>query len=152
MKLDKNPYIFIQENAFENVVYEIAAILSLPPCVKVNVVTWDNNMDCGSASGFTLEIVMTCVTQHTSLSIMLFYRDNLSADPVLHYGLLQQNHLWISWAKTLTEIWSYNRMPSNWYISKIKDYIKILRFKNFIQMWYFWQTLAHLDCLILGQG
>ena len=31
---DQNSYIFIQENAFENVVCEMAAILSLPQCVK----------------------------------------------------------------------------------------------------------------------
>ena len=32
--LIKNSYIFIQENAFENVVWKMAAILSQPQCVK----------------------------------------------------------------------------------------------------------------------
>ena len=32
--LKQNSYIFIQENAFENVVCEMAAILSRPQCVK----------------------------------------------------------------------------------------------------------------------
>ena len=31
---NQSPYIFIQENAFENVVWKMAAILSLPQCVK----------------------------------------------------------------------------------------------------------------------
>ena len=34
--LDRNPNIFIQENAFESVVCETAAILSRPQCVKRN--------------------------------------------------------------------------------------------------------------------
>ena len=33
-KLKWNSYIFIQENAFENVVWKVAAILSRPQCVK----------------------------------------------------------------------------------------------------------------------
>ena len=32
--LKRNSYIFIQENAFENVVWKMAAILSRPQCVK----------------------------------------------------------------------------------------------------------------------
>ena len=32
--LNRNSCIFIQENAFENVVWKMAAILSRPPCVK----------------------------------------------------------------------------------------------------------------------
>ena len=35
MKTDWNSNIFIQEKAFENVVCEMAAILSLPQCVKI---------------------------------------------------------------------------------------------------------------------
>ena len=35
--LNQNSYIFIQENAFENVVWEMAAILSRPQCVKQGV-------------------------------------------------------------------------------------------------------------------
>ena len=38
--LNRNSYIFIQENAFENVVWEMAAILSRPQCVKYR--PWDN--------------------------------------------------------------------------------------------------------------
>ena len=33
--LNQNSYIFIQENAFENVIRKMAAILSQPQCVKV---------------------------------------------------------------------------------------------------------------------
>ena len=33
--LKRNSYIFIQENAFENIVCEMAAILSRPQCVKL---------------------------------------------------------------------------------------------------------------------
>ena len=33
--LKRNSYIFIQENAFENVVWKMAAILSRPQCVKL---------------------------------------------------------------------------------------------------------------------
>ena len=36
--LNQNSYIFIQENAFENVVWEMAAILSGPQCVKGGIV------------------------------------------------------------------------------------------------------------------
>ena len=32
--LKRNSHIFIQENTFENIVYEMAAILSRPQCVK----------------------------------------------------------------------------------------------------------------------
>ena len=32
--LKRNPYIFIQENAFESVVWKMSAILSRPQCVK----------------------------------------------------------------------------------------------------------------------
>ena len=38
--LKRNSYIFIQENAFENVVCEMAAILSRPQCVKVCGLSW----------------------------------------------------------------------------------------------------------------
>ena len=34
--LNRNSYIFIQENAFENVICEMAAILSQPQCVKLD--------------------------------------------------------------------------------------------------------------------
>ena len=34
-KCDRNSYIFIQENALENVVWEMASILSRPQCLKV---------------------------------------------------------------------------------------------------------------------
>ena len=33
----RNQYIFIQENAFENVVCEMSTILSWPQCVKASV-------------------------------------------------------------------------------------------------------------------
>ena len=36
--LNQNLYIFIQENAFENVVWKMTAILSLPQCVKTIVI------------------------------------------------------------------------------------------------------------------
>ena len=36
------PYIFIQENAFENVVYEMAANLSQTPCVNFLMVVYQN--------------------------------------------------------------------------------------------------------------
>ena len=35
LNLKQNSYIFIQENAFENVICEMASILSQPQCVKV---------------------------------------------------------------------------------------------------------------------
>ena len=38
--LNRNLYIFIQENAFENVVWKMAAILSRPQCVN----TWLNHL------------------------------------------------------------------------------------------------------------
>ena len=34
VNLNENLYIFIQENAFENVILEMEAILSWPQCVK----------------------------------------------------------------------------------------------------------------------
>ena len=34
---NQNWYIFIQENAFENIVWKMAAILSRPQCIKKNV-------------------------------------------------------------------------------------------------------------------
>ena len=34
MKFNRKSYIFIQENAFENVVSQMAAILSQPQCVE----------------------------------------------------------------------------------------------------------------------
>ena len=37
---NKNLYIFIKENAFENVVWKMAAILSRPQCVKTEVDEW----------------------------------------------------------------------------------------------------------------
>ena len=36
--VNRNSYIFIQENPFENVVWKMAAILSRPQCVKGNVI------------------------------------------------------------------------------------------------------------------
>ena len=35
--MNENIYIFIQENAFENVVWKKAAILSQPQCIKVAI-------------------------------------------------------------------------------------------------------------------
>ena len=37
--LKRNSYIFIQENAFENVVWKMAAILSRPQCVNEQILT-----------------------------------------------------------------------------------------------------------------
>ena len=37
-KFNRNSYIFIQENAFENVVWKMASILSRPQCVKWQLV------------------------------------------------------------------------------------------------------------------
>ena len=34
--INRNSYIFIQENPFENVVWKMAAILSRPQCVKAS--------------------------------------------------------------------------------------------------------------------
>ena len=39
-EFNRNSYIFTQENTFENVVWEMAAILSRPQCVKE---AWDCN-------------------------------------------------------------------------------------------------------------
>ena len=38
--LNRNLYIFIQENAFENVFCEITSILSRPQCVKIGAIIW----------------------------------------------------------------------------------------------------------------
>ena len=40
VKINQNLYISIQENAFENVVRKIAAILSRPQCVNGKVITY----------------------------------------------------------------------------------------------------------------
>ena len=37
---NSNSYIFIQENAFENVVWKMSAILSQPQCVYLNMHRW----------------------------------------------------------------------------------------------------------------
>ena len=50
--LNRNSNIFIQENAFESVVCETAAILSRPQCVKMPVVLW-NDQPGPSRSNFT---------------------------------------------------------------------------------------------------
>ena len=42
--LKRNLYIFIQENAVENVVCQTAAILSRLQCVKLKVENWGHNM------------------------------------------------------------------------------------------------------------
>ena len=49
--MKRNSYIFIQENAFENVVCEMAANLSRPQCVKI---LRDNVAKHTSTSGFRL--------------------------------------------------------------------------------------------------
>ena len=36
--LNRNSFIFIQENAFENVVWKMTAILSRPKCVKISII------------------------------------------------------------------------------------------------------------------
>ena len=41
--LNQNLYTFIQENAFENVVWKIVAILSGPQCVKLTTTSWNSN-------------------------------------------------------------------------------------------------------------
>ena len=40
MKFNRNSYIFIQENSFENVVWKMASILSRPQRVKLRQMTW----------------------------------------------------------------------------------------------------------------
>ena len=41
---NRNSYIFVQENAFQNVVWKKAAILSRPQCVnRQQVITWTDN-------------------------------------------------------------------------------------------------------------
>ena len=41
LNLNRNSYIFIQENAFENVVWKMAAILSRPGCVNQHIIDGD---------------------------------------------------------------------------------------------------------------
>ena len=54
--LNQNSYIFIQENAFENVVWRMAAILSRPQCVKI----WSVPYICHHC------VVLWCVGQYHS--------------------------------------------------------------------------------------
>ena len=56
-KLNRNSYNFIQEDAFENVVCEMAAILSRPQCVNESVVIevctrWSHNRSAPIGNGF----------------------------------------------------------------------------------------------------
>ena len=47
MKFNRNLCIFIQENAFENVVCDMASISSRPQCVKKNISLANNNISNG---------------------------------------------------------------------------------------------------------
>ena len=54
---NQNPYIFIQENAIQNVVWKMAAILSRPQCVNTGLgqtsVYWDSRGQAASTSAMT---------------------------------------------------------------------------------------------------
>ena len=76
---NRNPYIFIQENEFENVVWKIVAILSWPQCVYKPVIQLQlNNMICISV----FVILWTCVT--LSASCNSFYLKKYDRDYLLY--------------------------------------------------------------------
>ena len=54
---NQNTKVFIHENAFENVVYEMAAILSQPQCVDMVSVLGQNDAD------YITEAVIRCADQ-----------------------------------------------------------------------------------------
>ena len=68
--LNRNSHIFIQENAFENVVCEIASMLSRSQCVKVlshGCYFWCHIIYGNSACLFTFEIPIDLVAAHTEV-------------------------------------------------------------------------------------
>ena len=69
----RNSYIFIQENAFENVVREMSAILSRPQCVK-SYVSWASYMvhiDHGLICYFQRANVTTYTFRHNAANSYL---------------------------------------------------------------------------------
>ena len=77
--LNRNSYIFIQENTFENVVWKMAAILSLPQCVnemaQVHSLQWcDNSFMASQITGwrkwlFVQQLVFSTLIKKASLAL-----------------------------------------------------------------------------------
>ena len=64
--LNRNLYIFIQENAFENVVWKMAAILSLPQCVNLTtrvVCSWGCDLLGGLVSIVPADALAPCISR-----------------------------------------------------------------------------------------
>ena len=62
--LNRNSYIFIHENAFENVVWKMAAILSRPQCVNT-IMCQQHNESC-AVIGIICNGTISCYTLHFS--------------------------------------------------------------------------------------
>ena len=66
--LNRNLYIFIQENAFENVVWKMAAIMSRPQCVKAYPTFFHspNQATCGRLVGSSIKKNTTLIWQNSA--------------------------------------------------------------------------------------
>ena len=92
--LNENLYIFVQENAFENVVWKMASILSRPQCVKsasrlMSGIPWHGhvNYDCtvfahGNSRGTPRLHFRSTATIKGIISWCMFYWQRLMKSPL----------------------------------------------------------------------
>ena len=118
--LNRNLFIFIQENAFENVVWKMAAILSGPQCVKgddiwchaecgVDIVVcyspeYPDNRRRGYPAGRVGQFILSCHPENSEATWLENWRifnwtNRTSWDAILKWALvdvLYFNWLWVS--------------------------------------------------------
>ena len=73
----RNSYIFIQENAFENVVSEMAVVLAPPQCVKWSIITTATaqNEDMSIHANVIMNVMMTSLHETFSVWLALYERN-----------------------------------------------------------------------------
>ena len=76
MLFNRYSNIFIQENAFENVICEMASILSRPQCVNTpgeeNEIFWDNSVNTMAADALVPHIARLLATMVLNMQGELF--------------------------------------------------------------------------------
>ena len=127
--VNRSLYIFIQQNAFENVVWKMAAILCRPQCVNTNskvidyIVSWcENYVIC--YQNIQGQFVQTKQFQNVSkclsiLSHMIFTGDDVST-------ICKQYRRWDNKQKQRTKFWTLCYIRSCNFLDKCHSTLRII--------------------------
>ena len=116
---NRNSYIFIQENALENVICEMASILFRPQCVKSFQVIWRSG------------------PVH---SIYIILSDTFLQEPCAGHRVLAENNRKGWCTETVIQ--------GNGSLKQLHSVIKFLLFKNFWNVVYLFHYILQLICIL----